>query len=272
MDGGKCWNVWVELTDSWKQVFPARLQQRLKFAETRSASAILAATSPGEFVEVVEVLTCFELDIDRLVRPGGSKSRIAKELDESFRKVGWREARCDQRLETRLSLFRWAGSEREEEDQIKMTVNEYGGHKVDNVKNRAALDVEWNSKDGNLDRDISNYTALYDAGIIDVGILITRSHDLKQPVEELIQQVKSITWSMAENEASSQWIYRISKTPDKPYGTSTTANFEKLVPRLERGDGRGCPILAIGIGWDTYTGPIAGVEAEVRRLATLLES
>jgi hypothetical protein len=40
------------------------------------------------------------------------------------------------------------------------------GYKVDNVKGRIALDVEWNAKDGNLDRDIGAYRALYDAGLM----------------------------------------------------------------------------------------------------------
>ena len=54
-------------------------------------------------------------------------------------------------------------------------VNE--GYKVDNVKGRVALDVEWNAKDGNLDRDVGAYRALYDAGLIDGAVVLTRTHD-----------------------------------------------------------------------------------------------
>lgn len=46
------------------------------------------------------------------------------------------------------------------------------GYKVDNVKGRMALDIEWNAKDGNLDRDIGAYRALYDAGLIDGAVVI----------------------------------------------------------------------------------------------------
>ena len=49
------------------------------------------------------------------------------------------------------------------------------GYKVDNFKGRVALDLEWNAKDGNLDRDIGAYRALYDAGFIDVGVIVTRT-------------------------------------------------------------------------------------------------
>ena len=36
-------------------------------------------------------------------------------------------------------------------------------------KDGAVVDVEWNPKDGNLDRDFGNYTTLHDTGLIDVG-------------------------------------------------------------------------------------------------------
>ena len=42
------------------------------------------------------------------------------------------------------------------------------------------------------------------------------------------------------------------ETPNDPLGTSTTSNFEKLVNRIERGDGGGCPILAIAITTKAY--------------------
>lgn len=258
----------MELTKSWRDAFPQEIQDRYLFAETRSAAAILAATSPDEFADVVAVLEAFYLDVDRLVRPGGRKSKIAEELDESFRRLGWREARFDQNLETSLHLFRWGAAPEPERDEVRKTVNEYGGHKIDNVKGRAALDVEWNPKDGNLDRDISNYTSLYDAGIIDVGVIVTRSQDeLRVPVQNLVREVKQVSRSFGKDALGSSWATRMQKTPDNPYGTSTTANFEKLLWRLERGDGRGCPMLGIGIGWDTYRPPVDGVRAEVARLA-----
>lgn len=66
---------------------------------------------------------------------------------------------------------------------------------------------------------------------------------------------------------NAEWRERMDKLPDNPYGTTTTATFDKLVPRLERGDGRGCPILAIGIGERTFTPPTDSVTEEVWRLS-----
>lgn len=257
----------MELTESWRETFSEDIQSRYLFAETRNAAAILEATAPQEFEELTSVLNDFYLDVDRLVRPGGRKSMIAEELDTSFRELGWREAKFDQKLETSLHSFRWVQAPVPEEDTVRTTLNKYGGHKIDNVKGRAALDVEWNPKDGNLDRDISNYTALYDAGIISVGVIVSRSQDqLRIPVEELVGEVKEITQQFPDHEVGAAWASRMEKTPKSPYGTSTTANFEKLLWRLERGDGRGCPILAIGIGWETYREPKDGLHKEVVRL------
>ena len=96
------------------------------------------------------------------------------------------------------------------------------GYKVDNVKDRVALDVEWHAKDGNLDRDVSAYRALYEAGIIDGGVVVTRS----------FAAIRALSIQLGR--------------PDG-FTTTTTTTIEKLEPRLTRGDGGGCPILAVAI-------------------------
>lgn len=62
----------------------------------------------------------------------------------------------------------------------------------------------------------------------------------------------------------------MSKLADDPYGTSTTSNFGKLVPRLQRGDGRGCPILAIAVTDRCLVMPEDSVADEVQRLAAAM--
>lgn len=253
----------MQLTESWREVLPPPVIERYDVAETRNAAAVLKVTTPEAFQDLVDVLEAFALTTDSLTTPGGNKSVIAKELDNAFRVTGWREARYDQDLTTRLTVFRWTESETPEETYEVSTTNSYGGHKVDNVRGRAALDIEWNPKDGNLDRDLANYVSLHEGGVIDVGVIITRLDDpLRQMVRDLIGQVKEVEVSDAE-----VWDRRMDKLPWDPLGTSTTANFGKLVPRLERGDGRGCPILAIAITDRTFTPPASSIEEEVHRLA-----
>lgn len=256
----------VQLTDSWRDVFPQSVQDRYDIVETRNAAAVMRVTTPEAFEDMVQVLDGFVMTLDKLTTPGGNKSVIAKELDTTFRVRGWREAKFEQDLTTRLTIYRWTESAEPEETREVSSTNSYGGHKVDNVLGRAALDVEWNPKDGNLDRDLANYVSLHEGGVIDAGVIVTRSGDgLRGMVRDLIAKVKDVPYS-AEDVV---WAERMRKLPDDPLGTTTTANFEKLLPRLERGDGRGCPVLAIAITERTYAPPDTAIADEVQRLIAL---
>ncbi|ETA90984.1 MULTISPECIES: BglII/BstYI family type II restriction endonuclease [Mycobacteriaceae] len=258
----------MQLTESWKNVMPQSILDRYDIAETRNAAGVLLATSPEAFADIVEVLDGFELNLDKLTTPGGNKTVIAKELDETFRVHGWREARFDQTVTTRLTIFRWTASpDPDEEQRVIETTNEYGGHKVDNVLGRAALDVEWNPKDGNLDRDLANFVGLYESGVIDSGVIVTRlGEDFRHFVRELIAAVKAVR---VPKECTA-WRDRMKRLADDPLGTSTTSNFTKLVPRMERGDGRGCPLLTIAITERCYVPPPDSIKDEVLRLAEAL--
>lgn len=247
----------MELTESWKNVVPEEIQARYRFVETRNAATTFQAGHPEEFAEVMAVLAAFRFDLDRIIRPGGSKHFIPKEIDEAFREMGWREARYDQELVTKLVLqpYRRAGEDRASTHESK---NIYGGHKIDNVKSRVALEVEWNPKDGNLDRDFGNFRSLYDGGAIDVGIIVTRTEDR---MKELWYDTIGAAKVHPEAHSSEAWAKRLRDTADNPLGTSTTSNFEKLSPRVERGDGGGCPILAIAITAACFDMPDDRMEA-----------
>jgi hypothetical protein len=112
------------------------------------------------------------------------------------------------------------------------------GYKVDNVKDRVAMDLEWNAKDGNLDRDLAVYRALYEAGLIDGAILITRTIDDLRVLGYRIRLAAGMDEKSARNVLS----------------TSTTTNTKKLLPRLQRGDAGGCPVLVAAICERTWVG------------------
>lgn len=210
----------MRLTESYTRVFPQSILDRYDFREVRDAAAILANTSPDEFEEIVEVLDAFWLTNDDFLVPGGRKGAVAVRLDEAFRQRGWREGRHDTTIvsELRLLPYRAAG-EKEPEVVTNQVVSV--GYQIDNVKAGVALDVEWNAKDGNLDRDIGAFRAFYDAGVISAGVILTRT--------------------TADLRALGQRLGR------DPLGTTTTTNIEKLEPRMTRGDAGGCPVLAIAI-------------------------
>ena len=211
----------MDLTESYKDVIPADVLECFDWRETRNAAQILANTNKDEFRQILNVLAGFELSTGDIVDPGGSKSEVAKRLDETFRKSGWREGRHDTKVISVLTVMPYrAGGEKKKIVIEKEALSE--GYKVDNVKGRVALDVEWHAKDGNLDRDIGAYRALYDAAIIDVGVIITRSH----------KDIRALAIRLGR---------------EKGFNTTTTTNLEKLEPRMTRGDAGGCPILAIAI-------------------------
>ena len=228
--------IWrMNLTESFNDVFPEDVRSRYFLRETRNATTILRATNPELFDELTTVLNKFEVISDDLLRAGGQESGLARRFNKELRSRGWREARVDTEIKLELCImpYKSAGETRK---TVTSTPVSNKGYKVDNFKGRVALDLEWNAKDGNLDRDISAYRALYDAGFIDVGIIVTRTQeDLHNFATRLRLQ-----HGMSENEAK------------KMLATTTTTNLEKLVPRMTRGDGGGCPLLAIAISSNTF--------------------
>lgn len=156
----------MNLTESYRDCFSPEVLARYQFAETRNAARILAVTNGAAFGQLQDVLHRFELRTDDLLKPGGQESDLAARLNRMFRDCGWREARVDTLIRLSLQLTPLPGiGEARRKPMITETVNK--GYKVDNFRDRIALDVEWNAKDGNLDRDIGAYRALYDAALID---------------------------------------------------------------------------------------------------------
>jgi hypothetical protein len=244
----------MELTGSWTTALPAAVAERYELRETRNAAAVLAATCPDEVTELCAVLTGFTLTTADLVEAGGNESRLAARLNTAFRERGWREGRVDTVVTSRLQVQPWHPA-----GEHGVTVRESEvfneGYKVDNVKGRVALDVEWNAKDGNLDRDIGAYRALYDAGLIDGAVLLTRTHDdLRELARELARAA-----GRSDDEVRSR------------LSTSTTTHLAKLESRMTRGDAGGCPLLAVAISrrcWDPAPGEPARTPAPAPLMLT----
>jgi len=108
------------------------------------------------------------------------------------------------------------------------------GHRIDFVSGKVALDLEWNSKDQTYDRDLYAFSAFYDAGAIDVGIILTRGSSLDNAFFQSLGKVLN-----KDGTEGTEEVY-------KKFGASTTW-MGKLLHRLEAGRNGGCPVLAIGI-------------------------
>jgi len=140
-------------------ILPPQVRQRWDFLETSSACAVLRAVCPEEWRDIVEFLSSFSLDPMRWLKPGGNRGDIAQEMDAWFADRAWRETRID--LQTQGILLSKRGEEIKRLEPLHQE-----GYLVDSFKGKVALDVEWNAKDGNLDRDLSAYRAWHEAGVI----------------------------------------------------------------------------------------------------------
>lgn len=230
----------MQLTNSHAATLPATVRSRYDIVEVRSAAAVIAASNPAELGDLIAVLDGFTLTVPYLLDAGGSKSAAAKDLDAAFRKLGWRETSHQLTITSTVTRNPWrAGGETAKLRSSSTNVGD--SHQVDNVKGRVAIEVEWNAKDGNLDRDLAAFRALYDAGIIDAGVIITRSQaSTHYLANKLAHQLGRVN------------VHPRSGNEVERFNTTTTTNLERLEWRLTRGDAGGCPVLGVGICHSTY--------------------
>lgn len=181
---------------------PADVRDRFDVREWRNGLAVLHTAHALAWRDILTVLREFELTAKEIEAAGGSKSPIAKRVDERLYQLGWRE-----KTYSTATIV----------DDVRY---ESPTHKVDCVKGRVALEVEWNNKDPFYDRDLNNFRQLFELRAIDVGVIITRASELQEIFNAL-------------GKGSS-------------YGNSTT-HLSKLLPRLEGGGGGGCPVVVFAI-------------------------
>ncbi len=204
---------------------PADVLARYEVYSYRNAALILSEAHAAEFAELMEALRGFRLTRAIIAKAGGNESEIPKAFSSLLRPHGWHETTIQADLLVKL-LWREAGmNARGKAVSTRMTreltkARFLDGHKVDYVKGRVAFDLEWNSKDQTFDRDLYAMSAFSQCGVIDVGVLLTRSEGLNAVFRQMGLMAK--------------------------YGASTTW-MGKLLYRLNAGRNGSCPVLAIGI-------------------------
>jgi len=218
-------------------VMPSEARDHWSFMETNSASAVMSAVCPEEWDDIVSVLSSYRLEPQYWLRAGGNRGDIAEQVDNAFHDRGWRETRLD--LSTRGLLFSKDGEKIGELPEVYQE-----GYLVDNFKKRVVLDVEWNAKDGNLDRDLASYRSWYEAGVISAGVIITKD---RRPLLELARKLWSdYQETIPEDE-------RVKKLPID-LTTSTVTAFDKAQMRVRRGVMGPCPVLIVAANQSTWDG------------------
>lgn len=211
--------------------FPRDLLNKFEVFSYRNAASILSTSFPTQFDHILTALSRFSISKTMIRTPGGSKGPIAKYVDTLFTESnGWRETRISADLHVKLL------DAKKTDHVIEQYVRDgfLDGHRIDFLNGRVALDLEWNSKDQTYDRDLYAFSAFYDAGAIDVGVLITRGSSLDNNFFRGLGKVLG-----KDGSEGTQDVF-------KKYGASTTW-MGKLLYRLDAGRNGGCPVLAIGI-------------------------
>ncbi|MCM1175808.1 MAG: restriction endonuclease [Blautia sp.] len=209
---------------------------KYEFYNYGHALEILYNAFPLEWYELQECLCHLKLTLDDIRTAGGNESPIPKKFDEVLYPYGWREIRISGDLVIK-KYPRQAAQRRgrfaNEPYEVETIEGYIDGHNIDFLKNKVAFDLEWNSKDQTFDRDLLAMRNYFDCGLIDVGVIVTRSEDLNDVFKK-------------EKDDKGQPLM-------KKYGASTTW-MGKLTYRLDSRRNGGCPILAIGIGKECVEG------------------
>lgn len=198
--------------------FPAKILDLYETYEYRHAASILANEFPGEFEDICHALLAFRFTDTQVRMPGGNESDIPKTISDQLRPRSW--------VESSLHAKQMV-------DDQAVSIDT---HKIDYVKGKVALDLEWNAKDQTFDRDLAAFRAFFDYGRISVGVLVTRDPSL---VPYFIHLGKALDKDGAEVEGLTVSKYGFE------YGSTTHIN--KLLPRMSAGRSGGCPVLAFGI-------------------------
>lgn len=200
------------------------------------ALEILHESFPEEWEEIQNCLRQLHLSIEDLKEAGGNESPIPRKFDDVLYPYGWREIRISGDLIVKKYPRQNAqrrGRFSDEPYEVEEIKGYIDGHNIDFLKNRVAFDLEWNSKDQTFDRDLLAMRTYFDCGLIDVGVIVTRSAALND-IFRVVQ------------DDNGQSLLR-------KYGASTTW-LGKLLYRLDSRRNGGCPILAVGIGKECVDG------------------
>ncbi|HHI69538.1 MAG TPA: hypothetical protein ENJ91_00940 [Rhodobacteraceae bacterium] len=210
-------------------LFSERIRQNFEIFSYRNAAAILSAGFPEQFADICAALDRFSITKTMIRQPGGNKGPIAKYVDTLFGNE-WVETRISADLKVKLL-------DANKQDHVLSEYTREGyldGHRIDFVNGKVALDLEWNSKDQTYDRDLYAFSAFYDAGAIDVGVIITRGSSLDTDYFRSLGTVLKKDGTEGKKD-----VY-------EKFGASTTW-MDKLLYRLDAGRNGGCPVLAFGI-------------------------
>lgn len=212
------------------EVFDANLLSRYSVKSYRSATAILRQRAPQELGAILSILKNFRMTQTEIRSPGGNRMSATERFAGLARAEGFHQ---EVRIEADLLVKLREGKGKHPTEIARIRREDYiHNHLVDFWRGRVAFDYEWNSKDQTYDRDLYAFRSFFEAGVIDVGVIVTR--------ELSNDYFKSLGYCLDKNGNET------TETVAAKFGASTTGTH-KLISRIAAGRSGGCPVLAIGI-------------------------
>lgn len=217
-------------------LIPEDIREKFEFYNYGHALEILTQSFPEQWAELQDCFRRLQLTVDDISRAGGNESPIPKKFDDVLYPYGWREIRISGDLIVKKYPRQTAqrrGRFADEPFEVETIEGYIDGHNIDFLRDRVAFDLEWNSKDQTFDRDLLAMRTYFDCGLIDLGVIVTRSEELND-VFKVVADENGLPLM-------------------RKYGASTTW-MGKLLYRLESRRNGGCPILAVGIKKECIVG------------------
>ena len=203
------------------RLFTKALHDKFEVIGYDHAGDILKNCYKDVYDSLTRVLNDIDITIADVYKKGGNESPIPKKFRELFEKENWS---LEQNIKGNLDI----SIKKDHGIKEKYSVDGFiDGYLIDFFNERIAVDVEWNSKDQTFDRDLSAMRSYYEAGLIAMGIIITRESQLCN--------------------------FPTHYSFHKKFGASTTW-MGQLTDRLEGRRAGGCPILCIGIKREAING------------------
>ena len=179
---------------------------------------------------ILSILRNFTITQTEIRSPGGNRMSATERFAELARAEGFHQ---EVRIEADLLVKLREGKGKNPREIARILREDYiHNHLVDFWRGRVAFDYEWNSKDQTYDRDLYAFRSFFEAGVIDVGVIVTR--------ELSNDYFKSLGYCLDKNGNKTM------ETVAAKFGASTTGTH-KLISRIAAGRSGGCPVLAIGI-------------------------
>jgi hypothetical protein len=206
--------------EHWMELIPEHVREKYELHNYNSAVEILYQAYPEHFHNIMDALSHFSISIQDILQSGGNESEVPKKLASVMNPQGWTETKISGDL---LVTLQKRKHQNDGFDLNEIRIEDFiDGHNIDFVKDKVAVDIEWNSKDQTFDRDLFAFRTFYECGIIACGVIITRSAELNPVFASLGSSIR------------------------KKYGASTTW-MGKLTSRLQSRRHGGCPLLVVGI-------------------------